>query len=57
MVTINIARACQGCIAEAICTFFPEAKPVGFYYGGGIEGEECPESHCMRKSRTRQIQP
>lgn len=42
VVTIDIARACQGCIAEAICTFFPEAKPVGYYYGG-IEGEECPE--------------
>lgn len=41
VVTLDIARACQGCIAEAVCTYFPEAKPVDFYYGG-IEGQECP---------------
>lgn len=42
VVTLNIARACQGCIAEAVCTLFPKAKPVSYYYGG-VSGEKCPE--------------
>ena len=41
VVTLNIARACQGCIAAAVCTYFPDAEPVDYYYGG-IEGQECP---------------
>ena len=42
VVSLNIAMACQGCIAEAICTLFPEAKPVENYYGT-IGGSKCPE--------------
>jgi hypothetical protein len=42
VVQLNIASACQGCQAEALCTLFPEAKPVSSYYEG-ITGEECPE--------------
>ncbi len=42
VVSLNIATACQGCIAEAICTLFPEAKPVENYYGT-IGGSKCPE--------------
>lgn len=41
VVSLDIARACQGCIAEAVCTLFPEAKPVSSYYGA--IGEKCPE--------------
>jgi hypothetical protein len=42
VVQLDIASACQGCQAEALCTLFPEAKPVSAYYEG-IEGAECPE--------------
>jgi hypothetical protein len=42
VVQLNIASACQGCQAEALCTLFPEAPPVASYYEG-IAGEECPE--------------
>jgi hypothetical protein len=42
VVQLNIASACQGCQAEALCTLFPQAKPVASYYEG-VGGEECPE--------------
>jgi hypothetical protein len=42
VVQLNLASACQGCQAEALCTLFPEAKPVAAYYEG-VGGEECPE--------------
>ncbi|MGH2938635.1 MAG: hypothetical protein ACRDPE_11005 [Solirubrobacterales bacterium] len=42
VVQLNIASACQGCQAEALCTLFPEAAPVAAYYEG-IAGQECPE--------------
>ena len=42
VVSLDIATACQGCIAEAVCTLFPEAGPVKDYYGT-IGGVKCPE--------------
>jgi hypothetical protein len=42
VVSVNIATACQGCIAEAVCTLFPEARPVKDYYVT-IGGAKCPE--------------
>jgi hypothetical protein len=42
VVQLNIASACQGCQAEALCTLFPQAKPVASYYEG-IAGAQCPE--------------
>jgi hypothetical protein len=42
VVSMNIATACQGCIAETVCTLFPEAKSVKDYYDT-VGNSECPE--------------
>jgi hypothetical protein len=49
VVSLNIATACQGCIAEAVCTFFPDAKPVKFYYQSLSSGLQCPEKPLREK--------
>lgn len=48
VVDLGMATACQGCIAETICTFFPEAKPAKSYFGG-LGELKCPEKPLREK--------